>query len=60
MSLDGVISGKVEVGTKKDQQENSTACAARESDVQVSRASEMINNDPHCFLAEQRPGPTNG
>lgn len=58
MSLDSVISGKVEVGTKKDQQENSTA--ARESDVQVSRASEMINNDPHCFLAEQRPGPTNG
>lgn len=47
MSLESVISGKVEVGTKKEQQENSTACTARESDVQVSRASEMINNDPH-------------
>lgn len=34
VSLESDISGKVEVGTKKDQQENSTACTARDSDVQ--------------------------
>lgn len=33
VSLESDSSGKVEVGTKKDQQENSTACTARESHV---------------------------
>lgn len=34
VSLESNTADKVEVGTKKDQQENSTACTARESDVQ--------------------------
>lgn len=47
VSLESNTSDKVEVGTKKDQQENSTACTARESDVQslkeVKDDSKMIH-----------------